>query len=876
MRNIYDVVSRLTSPLPSGNDDSRMLNDFAHALGWKPSDQLFTPDISEIATAHLVIEHGLENTAVITFLRSPVRYSALGFDMRKRLLEISYNNLVDWHIHVQSDEVNYVYNRVEPFDAVMRYPISRDNVEKLRSDAFEQVTEKRPNPNLRALDQALIETISLWKRQLSAETNYKATNEAISSLFNAIFFVRAVEDNDKRYHGSPSSSRALLDHWLNPRSPDSTFREVVLRTLHQFTNESTPYYLVDEEMLRVFDSLGRDFVSDLISSFYHARNTPYNYDFSLMSKHALSRIYEHYVSILSVEEAAQKSFFPRLPVEVHERSYGSIYTPQFIARFFARYLRDQMPPVRFRSIHTADPACGSGIFLRTLLELQTDPLQGGMPKEQVSAAFHNVTGFDLNQNACQATRLSLSLLHLLLTDQFPQELDIHTVDAIQHVPANESLIGSYDAVIANPPFIPLAEQDPAFRDLLSKFMQGFASGRPDAYLAFLRIGLEMLKPGGYGLFVLPHSFLLGKSAAKMRQILSERAWIRCIADLSAIRVFDNTGAYVILLIFQRKPLVEEEPPLATVVKCQDMVGRALQDVIEGRRVESNTYSIYDVDQNAFSRDSWLIVPPTQYRMQERMHSLPPLEDFLQVREGFISGADPIFIVDSDEIPSDEKEIFVPFLADREMLPYVVPDQTKKSFFYPFEGGKKISEDRLRMQYPWTWKYLSSHRDKLTERRREGIIWWEPTRPRSPDNMMRPKIVTPHLVLVPRFAVDLNGKYGVSRSPLLYPRKTDFERDLLLYFVAILNSTPCYWYVSTHSHVYSNNYAMLEIKTLNRTPVPDPARIDPTVLKRLIDFAERRMYSTGLEALDIERQMDSLIADLYMLSREERRVLGIEE
>src|SRR5205823_1306552 len=88
---------------------------------------------------------------------------------------------------------------------------------------------------------------------------------------------------------------------------------------------------------------------------------------------------------------------------------------------------------------------------------------------------------------------------------------------------------SFDAVVANPPFVSLGTQTQAMRTRVSQFMGEYAKGKIDVYLAFLRVGLEMLKPGGYGLFVLPHSFLLSTSAREMRKAIFESSWVRCIA-----------------------------------------------------------------------------------------------------------------------------------------------------------------------------------------------------------------------------------------------------------------------------------------------------------------------------------------------------------
>ncbi len=143
-------------------------------------------------------------------------------------------------------------------------------------------------------------------------------------------------------------------------------------------------------------------------------------------------------------------------------------------------------------------------------------------------------------------------------------------------------------------------------------------------------------------------------------------------------------------------------------------------------------------------------------------------------------------------------------------------------------------------------------------------------------MMRPKIVTPHLVLVPRFSLDSAGKYAISRSPLLYPKKTNVEDDLLRFFLAVLNSSICYWYISSHSHIYRGGYMMIEVKTLKNTPIPDPGKVSSNLMRRIFNTLDDRLLTFGVEAMDIEKKLDELIFEAYGLSFQERKALGFIE
>ncbi len=874
MATHYDNILQLTSPSLSAADTWLRLGQFSHDLGWRPSDQLEEPLASDFATAHLLVEHGLENTAVLSFLRRPRNFLEFGMDEKSRLLSLSYNNLVDWHVVIEAEAVNYVYVRTRVPTIVEREIISRDKVERLRSEVFEAITERRPNPNVPALDDALIRTISFWKRSLAAELRYVPKNENISALFNSIMFVRAIED--LRARTGTSSSIPLLRHSVQTVKPGRGLSHVLREAVESSMGLGHAPAFLDAERLGVFDALDGIQCRLLIEDFYVNRHAPYPYDFCLMSKHALSRIYEHYVSMLREEETPQLSFVPVLPKEHSNKSSGTVYTPHYIARFFARFLREQLPPTVFRQIRSIDPACGSGMFLRTLLELQAESARDFRSNPvAIGALFENVSGIDSDANAIEASRLSLTLLHLALTGSAPQKLDLRTLDAFEYLDKFPHRRGSVDAILMNPPFVSLEAQTPATREKLRAYLGDSAVGRQDTYLGFIQLAMELLGPGGYGLFVLPHNFLLGKNAAPVRRLIADSAWVRALIDLSAVDVFEGTGVYVILLIFQKK-LINHSGPAAMIVRCSESPGRALQAAVEGQRIESSAYAIYDVDQEQFQRDSWLMLPPSESSIRTKMLEHPSLDTYLDIKQGIVTGADRVFIIPATDVPVGEEKIFMEFLPDRDMHAYVVPEKASLRVFHPFEGSRLLDDDELRDRYPKTWKYLEGHQTALQRRKplaRYRKAWWEPMWPR-PESVRRKKIVAPHLALMPRFAADLSGRYAVSHGPMFVVRETGAsEDDLIKFFCAVLNSSACYWYVSKHSHTYRNGYALLEPKTLRKTPVPDPAKVPTATMKKLLRLVDETISRDGL--VENERRLDRLVCDLYRLSKSERILVGCE-
>lgn len=209
----------------------------------------------------------------------------------------------------------------------------------------------------------------------------------------------------------------------------------------------------------------------------------------------------------------------------------------------------------------------------------------------------------------------------------------------------------------------------------------------------------------------------------------------------------------------------------------------------------------------------------------------------------VTGADEVFVLDNNALPDDEPSLFIPLLRDREMQAYAVPRRTTQSVFFPYFEGTKITEKILQRDFRGTWKYLLKHRERLEQRKalaRYRKAWWEPMWPREPNTLLRAKIVVPHLVIMPRFALDARGRYAVSRSPFLIAREASDEDTILKLMLAILNSSACYWHIQTHSHVYRHGYTMLESKTLAKTRVPNINRWSSTEKRRLLTLVDRRL------------------------------------
>ena len=146
--------------------------------------------------------------------------------------------------------------------------------------------------------------------------------------------------------------------------------------------------------------------------------------------------------------------------------------------------------------------------------------------------------------------------------------------------------------------------------------------------------------------------------------------------------------------------------------------------------------------------------------------------------------------------------------------------------------------------------------------------WMPHRPRDPQDILTPKIVVPYLVISPKFAIDSVGDKMISHSPYLkLNREFEGENDLLYFFLGILNSMPCFWYLTTHAHKVANGFSKLEVGILKNTPIPNPFK-NRNLTQNMVQLVKRRLVGKEQDNYQIEQEIQQLAYKLYNLSETE--------
>jgi hypothetical protein len=281
MSAAYDYLTRIVQPATPSEQRRPAIRGFAEELGWTPSYEVSFSVGPDTAVANLVVEHGLENTAVVSFLESPRQPVDLDSDTMRRFLALSYNNLVDWHLFVSDSQVSYVNNRTFPH-FILNQPLGRSNLVSITDQFFSELVSRTTiTRNVPSCDDLLISIVSRWKRLLKADLGDSVDNYALSALLNGIMFVRACEDYTRLSDGH---RRPILPDIINSTARTIVdFHDILQSALEQLGFDVQLDDVLSAYRFEAFKQIDRSTAQELARDFYRSSIAPYEFNFAFMS-----------------------------------------------------------------------------------------------------------------------------------------------------------------------------------------------------------------------------------------------------------------------------------------------------------------------------------------------------------------------------------------------------------------------------------------------------------------------------------------------------------------------------------------------------------------------------------------------------------------
>lgn len=471
---------------------------------------------------------------------------------------------------------------------------------------------------------------------------------------------------------------------------------------------------IDRKFTEIIDEIDYEPIfrpdASIFEDFPHNRKT----------RHAIADLVDNIESrsITEIEEDLLGEIYEELIPVAERKALGQFYTHPRIAETIARWAIPDSdahhgigePDTCARVL---DPASGSGTF--TVEAYQQ--LHRQHPKLTHQELCHHLTAVDINRFPLHLTALNLAsqnireptdVIHAHHTSFF--HLDPKT-DPLESSRLNtgsaiDGRIGTFDAVIGNPPYIRQEDLYPGkehFRNHLKVFGssrgQQYYDGskklstKSDAYVYFVTHATQFLRDGGRLGYIIPTKWLMTDYGKSFQQFLFDHYKLEAVVGFS-VRAFEDALVDTALLLLERcEDDAERETNVAKFIRIRDeMEPEHIVDTVEFeetvpegeaviktrpnyRTVVMRQREVADVESGKLAH--FLNVPQDIIKLIEHP-DLIQLDDLAEVAYGNKTGANTFFFLDDDDLaewPIDERFLTPAIKSIRDTEKMVVDSNT---------------------------------------------------------------------------------------------------------------------------------------------------------------------------------------------------------
>lgn len=580
---------------------------------------------------------------------------------------------------------------------------------------------------------------------------------------------------------------------------------------------------------------------------------------------------------------------------------------------------------RLRTIRIIDPACGSGAFLIVALRHLEKEFSGageaakraGALTEAPDAAkitdmilANNLFGVDINPASVEITKLSL-WLHTAMPNRPLSGLD----DAIR---CGNSLVdkrfynkrrlddpeerdrintfewegafslGSFDAVIGNPPYVKLQNFRQVHADMADWLVSGSSGEAPyqatrtgnfDLYLPFIEKGLALLNEGGRMGYIAPNLWPTLEYGEGLRGLVHKGQHLERWLDFRSFQVFEEATVYTAIQIYSKAPVGAVN------------LGFAPKGDIS-RITWADPDHLLPYDEIKSPRQPWLMAPTAVRSMIERLgrDALPLVhaENTSGIIVGIQTSADHIYHLKK---LGKNRYAYTPRLAGKKLAPVIVAvedmimkplvsgadvkrfiePQTDIYLLFPYRvvpgTATLLTPDELAGEFPRAWAYLKSFEKDL--RAREGKKfdddkWYRMGRTQNLDKQEVPKLLVPRLVARLACFVDDRGHFYCDNVDVggVMPRRIE---DIWL-LAGVLNAPVTNTIFGWISKPFRGDYKSANKQFIAPLPVPKANRKDRAAFSALAKGMQERRTRRVTWRKDVDERLEAISRNNLPLER----------
>lgn len=493
-----------------------------------------------------------------------------------------------------------------------------------------------------------------------------------------------------------------------------------------------------------------------------------------------------------------------------KKTLGQYMTPDYIAV----KILDAVELSGYNLLHSKimEPSFGTGnILIRLIVRIVAQGKASGLSDDAIIKVLQsNIHGIEKDEAlaAKAKERLNVQLGMFGLPSQSWDNLVVGDTLLLW-----EKYRDTFDYVIGNPPYVRIHNLPESERELVKGL--SFQKGMCDLYVAFYKIGLDMLNKTGRLCYITPNSFMRNSSQRAFRKYVIENRYISAIYNFRGIDVFGGAGTYPCICVLD-KGIGSE------YIKYFEYHGNG--------GVSHNAYSPDDFPGGA----PWTMGGSADDEILRGRKNLKKIGDIATVHQGFATNCDSVYAVRCFEdealsVPCFDKRA-VEFLWFRDIRGNTVKiesgavkacvkaskykgERENEYIIYPYDGKNPLCEEELRARYPLAYEYLLSYKERLSARDMDSnAAWFLYARRQGFGGIDKKKLVFRQTIKRDSEKVDV---YVVDEDVAVYSGfYTTAEDDgVLEYIRASLSSPDFARYCSIAGKDMSGNYVAVSGKIL---------------------------------------------------------------
>ena len=423
----------------------------------------------------------------------------------------------------------------------------------------------------------------------------------------------------------------------------------------------------------------------------------------------------------------------------------------------------------------------------------------------------------------------------------------------------------FDIVIGNPPYIQLQNNGGELAKLYEDCrFQTFAK-TGDIYCLFYEKGWQLLRQQGHLCFITSNKWMRAGYGEKTRGFFAKHTNPKYLIDFAGVKIFDNATVDTNILIFGKEQN-EHQTRCAVTDKLNKESLKNLSDFVQQQHTICN-----------FSNEeSWVILSPIEQSIKQKIESVgTPLKDWdIKIYRGVLTGYNDAFIISTekrDEIlancqTEEERirtaELIRPILRGRDIKRYGY-DWANLWLINTHNGIKGVKPRIDINEYPAVKAHLDQYWDKISKRADKGDTPYNLRNCAYLDDFSQPKIVYPNMTKYLPFVYD-DKKHLTNQKCFI------ITGENVAFLTAFFNS-------SLFKFCFRDSFPELQGGTRELSKI-----FFDKIPVIQVNFPTNELFEERL--LDIQKEytkskaivIDSMIFDLYNLSKEEKQLIGFVE